>query len=249
MIKLQRQPKPGVITSNENHWVADLKKAISLYGGYAKIPKELKDSLISHYKHDDIKASLFNSSFQKCAFCETKPAESGNIEVEHYAPKSKYPALTFNWENLLPACRKCNGSKDDHDALMEPIVNPYDVDPEDVFYYQDIKISAKDNQHKALGELTIRVCGLNSVRLMKPRADILVSLHGFCESIEHAVQDYYTADTEIKKINRRRKIREALESIEILATPSEKFSGFCKSYLSKCEPYNKAKEIVAEESN
>ena len=220
-------------------------EAITIYGDYSKIPKEQKEKLLVHYRNQDIKSILFKSSLQKCAFCETKPGESGNIEVEHFAPKSIYPELAFKWENFLPACRKCNEIKDDHDTINEPIINPYDVNPEDVFHYNDIRI-ASNIDHKEVGERTIRVCGLNSVRLMKPRADILVSLHGFSQALDDAIKDYEEAETDVKKRNRKRKIREALEAIEVLANPSEKFSGFCKEYLKKCAPYHEAKRVVGE---
>ncbi len=219
--------------------------AITAFGDYSKIPNEKKEKLLVHYRHQEIKSVLFQSSLQKCAFCETKPGESGNIEVEHFAPKSIYPELAFKWENFLPACRKCNGSKDDHDTGNFPIVNPYDENPEDIFHYNDIKIAAND-AHEEVGERTIRVCGLNSVRLMKPRADILVSLHSFSQALDEAIKDYEEAETDIKKQNRKRKIREALEAIEVLANPSEKFSGFCKAYLQKCTPYHEAKRLVGE---
>lgn len=246
MIKLNRIAKPVILIDNELHWTSSLLDAIAEHGGYSKIPKDQKEKLLVHYRHQDIKGTLFQSSLQKCAFCETKPGESGNIEVEHFAPKSIYPDLAFEWNNFLPACRKCNGSKEDHDTVKEPIVNPFDVNPEDMFHYKDIRIAANDD-HIEVGERTIRVCGLNSVRLMKPRADILVSLHCFSQALYDAIKDYEEAETDIKKRNRKRKIREALEAIEILANPSEKFSGFCKEYLQKCVPYHEAKKVVGEQ--
>lgn len=244
MIKLERLPKPDIVTQNQQIWTSELKAAIATHGSYKNIPKEEKEKLLVHYRHKDIQVSLFASSKQKCAFCEGKPAENGNIEVEHFAPKSIYPDLTFEWTNFLPACRKCNGSKDTHDSITEPIVNPYDLDPEEVFIYHDIKIFANNNDYKKIGELTIKVCSLNSVRLMKPRADILVSLHSFSEAIEEAVLDFNEADSETKRRHRKRKISEALESIELLAEPTERYSGFCKFYLNNCTPYLIAKKIV-----
>lgn len=244
MIKLSRKPKPKIVEDNQISWTDELLAAISAHGGYSKIPKEIKERLLIHYRHQDIKTPLFDSSMQKCAFCETKPGESGNIEVEHFAPKSKYPDRAFDWNNFLPSCRKCNGAKDDHDTLSEPIINPYDTDPEDVFYYKDIRIAAKENLYKAIAELTIETCELNSVRLMKPRADTLVSLHSFSKSLEIAIKDYNDASTTRIKRNKKRKIMEAVEVIESLAAPSEKLSGFCRDYLQNCEPFQTAKRII-----
>lgn len=247
MIKLNREVKPDVLSENEDAWTAELTKAIAEHGNYSELPKEIKDKLLPHYRHQDIQKGLFDSSHQKCAFCETKPGESGNIEVEHFAPKSIYPNLTFSWENLLPSCRKCNGSKGTHDTLIKPIINPYETDPDDVFHYQDIRLAANNNNYKDVGERTIRVCGLNSVRLMKPRANILVSLHAFSESISDAIEDYKQADTPRKRMARRRKLGEAVEIMENLSASTEIFSGFCINYLAECAPFREAKGIINQE--
>lgn len=100
------------------------------------------------------------------------------------------------------------------------------------------------NAKNELGENTIEVCGLNSVRLMKPRAEILISLHIFADAIRDAVSDYGDCTTERQRTNRARKISESIERIELLAQPGERYSGFCKSYLASCEPYIKAKTLI-----
>ncbi len=244
MIKLDRREKPQILEDNQAQWQLALDSAVAKYGSYKEIPKKEKESLISYYRHGQIKEPLFESSNEKCAFCECKPGEGGNIEVEHFKPKSIYPELTFEWSNLLPSCRKCNGSKLDHDTGLTPIINPYETDPEEIFYYSDIRIQAIDNSEAARN--TIEVCGLNSVRLMKPRSEILVSLHDFSDAIQQAVEDYRNCDSERQRAHRSRKLADSIERIELLANRAERYSAFCKHYLNHCKPYNEAKEIVAE---
>lgn len=244
MIKLNRPTKPNILVQNEVSWLCNLKAAITAYGSYSSIPKDEKAKLISHYRHEDIKKDLFSSSSQKCAFCESKPSESGNIEVEHFKPKSQYPDFTFDWYNFLPCCRKCNGNKLDHDTVQQPIINPYEIDPEAVFEYSDIRIAPQKGDMESVAKRTIDVCGLNGARLMRPRADILINLYGFSDAIGDAVNDYQLADTNIKKSNRIRKINQALEHIELLTLANEKYSGFCKDFLEKSSSYKEAKRIV-----
>lgn len=244
MIKLNRPDKPDVLIQNEYLWLCNLQAAISAYGSYSAIPKDEKARIISHYRHEDIKEALFASSSEKCAFCECKPSESGHLEVEHFKPKSKYPNFTFDWLNFLPCCRKCNGNKLDHDTVSEPIINPYETDPDDAFAYSDIKITPKVGEMESVAKTTINICGLNGARLMRPRADILISLHVFSDSMNEAINDYKLAESIVKKNNRIRKINKALEQIELLIAKNEKYSGFCKNYLENCEPYNEAKQIV-----
>jgi len=246
MIKLERSQKPEVLHTSQEIWQLALDQAISTYGTYSNIPTKEKETLVSHYRDELIKQQLFESSKQKCAFCECKPAEGGNIEVEHFKPKSIYPHLTFEWSNFLPSCRKCNLSKSNHDTEASPIVNPYDIDPELLFYYEDIRIKATNENE--LARNTISVCSLNSVRLMKPRGDILASLHDFAEAIEFAIEDYNNCTTNITRRNRLRRIAEAIERIELLSNREERYSGFCKNYLNRCEAYQSAKLLITEDN-
>lgn len=67
-------------------------------------------------------------SHEKCAYCESvRPAT-----VEHFWPKSKYPAKMFDWPNLLPSCRDCNAHKETdfpvtHGAPV--LLHPVDDEP------------------------------------------------------------------------------------------------------------------------
>lgn len=245
MIKLNRPPNPPVLVANSQEWTAALTNAIATHGEYKKIPDAEKVKLLSHYRHPDIKAALYSSSQGKCAFCECIPSDGGYIEVEHFRPKSIYPSYTFEWSNLLPSCSQCNGSKLDHDTGADPIVNPYDLDPSQVFEYEAISIKPTTGPYHDIAKNTIEVCNLESIRLWKPRADILVSLTIFTSALKEAMANLAEADTDKKKTARLRKLNEALLTIESLVLPSSKFSAFCQDYLHKCIEYQKAKSIIA----
>ena len=242
MIKLTRPPKPQILVDNERIWVQPLLEAIKVHGSYKDIPKLDKEKLISFYRHNEIKQSLFPSSNYKCAFCEGKPSENGNIEVEHFLPKSIYPEQIFSWENLLPACRKCNDAKRAHDSHLEPIINPYNEDPEELFFYTDIRITPIDNAVDAAR--TVVVCELNSVRLMGPRAEILVSLHSFDQSLSAALSDLDQATGERARNNRIARIAEGIEVMDRLTANDQRYAGFCRHYLKNSLNYQQAKEIL-----
>lgn len=244
MIKLTRKQEPNVLLQNKDKWLQVLNAAIAKHGSYTAIPQDEKEKLIAHYRHNDIKTALIHSSNGKCAFCECIPSDGGNVEVEHFKPKSIYPENTFDWVNLLPACRKCNGHKGDHDTLMEPIINPYEYDPEDLFYYEDISIKVNQCVDTILGKTTIEVCGLDSVRLWKPRSAILITLRQFDKDLQEAINQYQQSDTERKKANRLRNLREAIEKIEMLTSPDEKYSHFCKHFLKTSSSYKEAKKLL-----
>ncbi|WP_334597259.1 retron system putative HNH endonuclease [Pseudomonas alvandae] len=245
MIKILREVEPQFLKDNKVQLWDDLSQAISQYGTYAKIPDDRKEKLIHKYRHKDVKDALIKSTEGKCAFCECIPSEGGNIEVEHFRPKSLYPSETFEWENLLPACRRCNSAKDDHDTGLNPIVNPYNEDPSDFFYYEGLNLKGRQGPLNDVAELTIQVCGLNTLRLWEPRSKIFISLHDFEASLKTSLENYEEAKTPIKKRNRLMSIREAIDRIEMLARRSEKYSGFCSHYLNKSSIYAEAKELVS----
>jgi uncharacterized protein (TIGR02646 family) len=244
MIKLNRGVEPDFLKLNKAVLWGELSLAVNKYGSYKNIPEKEKEKLVAHYRHRDVKKALVESSSGKCAFCECIPSEGGNVEVEHFLPKSIYPQSTFEWLNLLPSCRLCNGSKDDHDTGKEPILNPFDYDPDLCFKYDLLNIRPKDGPDKEMAQRTIEVCGLNTGRLRRSRADILLSLHGFSDSLGEAIENYESADTDRKKIIRKRALREAIDRVDFLAKEQEKYSAFCKHYLVACDHYNKAKRII-----
>jgi uncharacterized protein (TIGR02646 family) len=244
MIKLQRGPEPQGMIDNKVQWQSDLQSAISMYGSYEKIPDKEKQKLTSFYRNDAVKRGLIKSSQGKCAFCECIPSEGGNVEIEHFKPKAEYPQFTFEWDNFLPSCRKCNGSKGSHDTVLEPIINPYDIDPKQAFHFVDIAIKASNTHMKKIAEETIKVCGLNTLRLWKPRSEILLSLRIFTEAIEEAIEGLVDADTKRKEELRVNKLREAIETIEMLTNSSEKYSSFCSDFLERSEAYHKAKRLI-----
>ena len=114
MIKLERLPKPDFLTDEK----------------VDQLVQEFKNSGSSVWNTDQIKEPLLSSSHGKCSYCECDlTEESKYMEVEHFEDKKHNPDKVVAWENLLPSCKKCNGSKSTHDVISEPILNPYVHDP------------------------------------------------------------------------------------------------------------------------
>jgi len=236
---------PSVLEENAEKWTEELMKNIDEYGGYEKVPQEVKNSMWVHYRDKDIKKVLFASSNEKCVFCEAKPAESGNIEVEHFMPKSLYPSKAFEWDNLLPVCRKCNDSKSNHDTGKEAIVNPSKEDPEKIFTYNFLNIEPLDEKD-IVAERTIEICDLNSERLYDARARLL---HSLC-SYEKVVRAWLSEiDIERKRIGRINKLRDSVEILEKLTGAEQTYAGFCRFFLRKSVVYNQAKRMLKEMEN
>ena len=172
MIKLDRTPKP------------------------VKLTKELQDTLTSEFKStgktvwniDFIKKELLVLSNNKCCYCETNiNEESKYLEVEHFHHKDKYKDEVLEWDNLLPSCKKCNGTKNNHDTKLEPIIDPSKIDPKNHLKYWCYRIKGADN----LGKLTVSVLNLNDQeRLVKKRFEIGNAIQEKLEQLNELTDDY-----------------------------------------------------------
>lgn len=248
MIRIEKPTDPPqVLIDHAEDWTSVLLKAVNDYGSYKDIPKEIKDKLLMNYRHQEIKDKLFECSHYKCAFCECIPGESSNIEVEHFAPKSIYYDKTFDWDNLLPVCRKCNESKSSFDTIKEPIINPSKVNPEDYLSYNLLNIIPSINcTDIELSKRTIDICNLNSTRLFKARSDLLYNLSIYESDLLDWMEEIEEADTERKITNKIVKLINSIDSIDKLKESNEKFAGFCRSFLENSEPYLRAKTLIQE---
>lgn len=240
MIKLERPNIPQILIDKGEDWTNALLALVNEYGEYSKIPAVAKETILKNYRHAQIKETLYPSSNKKCAFCESFPEDSGNIEVEHFHPKSLYPLEAFDWHNFLPCCRKCNSAKSDHDTKASPIINPYIDDPENHLDIDVISLKAKDK----IGQMTIDVCQLKGTRLYRPFSDLLVSFKQFEDDLKEALDELTEKNTPIKKRNHLIKIREAIDRLENLMKPQSQYSFFCKKTITASEVYRRAKLVL-----
>jgi len=219
---------------------------VDQYGHYKKIPKNEKEAALKFYRHKDIKTALRDSSFEKCAFCEGIPSETGYAEVEHFHPKAIYTDKTFEWTNLLYCCKACNHSKLSHDTQKEPIINPYELDPRDCFTYTDVMIQPKAGALHDIAEKTIEVCGLSGKRLISPRAAILANFRIFELDLRDALNEFLSARTAANKKNRAANISDALLTIENLTLPGARLSNYCSYLIDNSTIYHEARQRLQE---
>lgn len=142
MIKLTRENKPAFLSEEK----------------VLELTNKFKDDKSSVWNNDHIKAPLLKSSHGKCAYCECPiTLESNYMEVEHFEDKKHNQDKVLAWENLLPSCKKCNGSKSTHDVIQEPIINPYVDEPRDHLSMRSYRFRGKTDK----GNTTIEVTRLN----------------------------------------------------------------------------------------
>ena len=91
---------------------------------YRKDKKKEKD-WITQANREKIQAFLFPTSSFKCAYCERL---ADILEIDHFYPKDDdlYADKAFDFNNLLPCCKKCNSVKGKRfEANGHEIIDPY----------------------------------------------------------------------------------------------------------------------------
>lgn len=211
MIKLQRGAKPECLTDEEK--VAKLIE---------KFRENNKDPV---WKQKDIRSALLLSSSFKCAFCESKLQVSASyMEIEHFKPKDKHPQDVVSWMNLLPSCKRCNTSKGTHDVVIEPIINPFDVDPREHLTQAGCRFYAKTQ----IGESTKTVLNLNDTLLTRPRYEVWDYV---TDKIEEIHNDF------LGKVKLTRHDRNKLSRLLTSCQSDHEFSAFASTALYESNEY------------
>jgi hypothetical protein len=101
---------------------------------------------------------------------------------------------------LLPSCKKCNGTKNDHDTKLEPIIDPSKIDPKNHLKYWRYRIKGSDE----FGKLTVSVLKLNDQdRLVKKRFEIGNAIQEKLEQLNELTDDYISGvQTSTRRKNR-----------------------------------------------
>ncbi len=127
-----------------------------------------------------LREALYGLAHGKCVFCESALGVTSYFEIEHYTARTVDCEQCFEWTNLLPACRVCNGSKGNQDhggQLLKPDIE----DPEPLFWIHPD--TGRLEPHPALDEAgrrraleTIRICNLQRPALCTQRAQMLADV-------------------------------------------------------------------------
>lgn len=182
MISLKKTDEPEILRNNAKNWTEEFLRKTAR----GERPSEY---LKSRYAHHEIKTALLIETSNKCAYCESPFRHVTYGDVEHIAPKRANPELRFSWENLTIACDVCNTNKAEHEVL-----DPYDDDPCDAFYFMGPVIWAKLGNDRAL--LTEARLELNRSALVERRLErleylrnLIASAHGKPADVRDAILD------------------------------------------------------------
>lgn len=174
MKPLTKHPEPAVLVTNGAEWTSSY---------VAAAPHNRKR--LERWGHEEIRATLSDETYGKCAYCESTVGHVSYPNVEHILPKSKFPELAHIWSNLTSACTKCNNSKSDYHEPDLAVFNPYTDDVEGRLVYWGDFVDWPFGDDRA--EVTVRKLDLNRLDLRNERIDRIASVREMLQRWHDAV--------------------------------------------------------------
>ena len=90
----------------------------AVVAGTATVPKKPR-ALSTRYASKPVKRSLQECFGNWCGYCGDILRANSNPRVDHFHPQAIYPALAYEWTNLIQACEICNERKGDKFELLD----------------------------------------------------------------------------------------------------------------------------------
>lgn len=133
---------------------------------WEKIRKKQKDAKFRWINYLDLKTRLLNITSKHCSYCDASPLGPRlKPTIDHFKPKSKFPLLAYQWENLFISCYICQERKDRFDdGLLKPDEAYYSFDR--FFHINWMNGELEPNptaleEDKKRAKITIDLFGLN----------------------------------------------------------------------------------------
>lgn len=203
-----------------------------------RLTAQFKATKAPVWNFDDLKTALLDTSHGKCAYCECDlTKESKYMEVEHFRDKDTYQDDVVNWLNLLPSCKRCNGSKGTHDVISDPIINPYEVDPREHLAFRLYRLRAKT----LLGNESLAVLDLNnSDRAVFVRFEIGEGIQNSLDRAFEILTNYRTSCSTRTK----NRLLGAIRDVLLECQPSSEYSATAATIVHSNETYAELVEAL-----
>lgn len=177
MRAVQRGPLPQSLQKNAKTWTKDLLDAVAARKKDNK--KKVPDNIKNRYNQTDVREALVVMYGGYCCYCDASVGEVAHEHIEHRKPKSIFPELAFQWENLHLSCPKCNMHKGNDFDDTDPILDPAEDQPITDHLSYDEPESGDDGLYcraeSKRGATTIKQADLDRGKLRRRRLDVYLS--------------------------------------------------------------------------
>lgn len=193
MIRIRKLNPPEELVESQDDWTEE-------YRQYLQGDPDVPAAAARRYAHPAIKARLKEETSTKCAYCESKFAHVQPGDIEHIAPKSRFPDLIVEWTNLTLACQECNRRKSDYFNPARPLIHPYEDEPSEHLEAFGPLIQARPTSLS--GAQTVARIELNRADLLLQRVERLNELCRLrrlaMNSEDPATREFYLEELERK---------------------------------------------------
>lgn len=128
-----------------------------------------------------------------CAYCEGKYKGTSFPQIEHFKPKSLYPELMFDYNNMILSCQECNTAKSN--TYDEKLVNPIEDEPNEHLRYKAYMLYPLNER----GKYTIDLLKLNSNKRLSNKEKGLNQINDRLDFIQELIDKLKTNDKTGKK--------------------------------------------------
>ncbi len=185
MRKLTRPQQPDCLEVNAAEWTRDFVTARQ------QNPKH-SFSWRNQDCYHAIRHRLSEMTKVHCAFCDGRIGTESRETVEHFRPKSQFPALAYQWDNLFPCCDMCQSQKREQfeEGLLKPDDSAFTFGRYFVANYKTGELTPSPHANQEMqqrAEITIRIYGLNLPDRNKARKR---ELEQFARDPEPFLDDY-----------------------------------------------------------
>lgn len=252
MIRVRLTPKPTILNTHASQWTSELMNLVTQYSGYSNIPKTQRNSVVNRYRNEEIQDAIEDITNGHCVFCGSSIGTVSYINIEHFLPKSVYPHLTFEWENLFPACQACNGKK----LALDPnnpatlLIHPRNDAPESLLEYNGLNIQATTLDTANKGSFTIQKLALNTrLPLLRAKSQKLYLLFREIAPIQSKVLkvNSLTQNAAIKK--HVLTLKHAIDYLKSLGNYDQEYPGLVRYFLRNDQTIQNAIQLINIHSN
>lgn len=231
VIKVERIEKPEELT-------VDVQKQLT------EEFKKDKKKIVWNKKY--IRDKLLRECNNKCVYCECFIGEGHKeMHVDHFHYKDKYEDEVVAWNNLNPSCPHCNKNKSSHDTYEEPIINPFEQNPQEYFYLKNYRYYSRNDSVEKIVRDTIDVLGLNDTE------DVVKFRFEQGEAIIEKIQEIYELANENKDMlccdtRKKNRVLRGCKNILLKGTREAEYSAFMATIIKDDIYYLKLKCILIE---
>ncbi len=139
-----------------------------------KNPRADWDDFSKTETYQELRECLINEQAMFCCYCEIALRQNSDAHIEHFKPKSKYPAERFAYNNLFACCeyKDSCGRKKGSD-YFDNLISPLDKNCQLRFTYTGNGMIIPSDEKDTLAKKTINLLALNCKRLRNQRQSII----------------------------------------------------------------------------